>query len=101
MTKNPKNVERGKKAHETHLRKMKEKILAGTTTPAATTPATPATTPATPATTPATPATTPVLLVILGFGAVAGYYVYKQSKTAKVVEQPVAKTKKKVWMDLS
>ena len=62
VTKNPENVERGKKAYETHLRKIKEGILyssestpiSGDLTPSSTPSSTPLTTTATNTSTPLT-----------------------------------------------
>lgn len=116
VTKNPKNVERGKKAYETHLKKIKEGILSSknsgdlTTiaTPASTTAttiatptsttatptATPANTPLTTAATTATPSFTPSF-TLLGTGAIvviiatAGYfYIRKPAPPTKPAEPP-------------
>ena len=105
VTKTPKNVERGKKAYETHLKKIKEGILTSSeSTPSNTTnsgdlipTATPLTTAATPLTTPSsTPSITTSTL--LGTGAIVviiATYLYinrkKPAPTAKPTEQPPPK----------
>lgn len=101
VTKNPKNVERGKKAYETHLKKIKEGILSsknsGDLTTIATT-ATPTATPAntllTTAATTATPSFTPSF-TLLGTGAIVviiatvGYfYIRKPAPPTKPAEPP-------------
>ena len=106
VTKNPKNVERGKKAYETHLKKIKEGILSSsgdlttnsgdlTTSSTPLTPvATPLTTVATPRFTPTTPSFTPSF-TLLGTGAIvviiatAGYfYIRKPAPPTKPAEPP-------------
>ena len=108
ITKNPKNVERGKKAYETHMRKTKEKILAGTpadtpaSTPASTVDtlaSTPSSTVDTPASTPSSTADTHFSTVLIAIGAVvAGYYVWQGSAKSSM---PPAEPVKKIYMDLS
>ena len=113
VTKDPKYVERGKRAYETHLRKIKESILSssstGTTissTPSCTTAtlsSTPSSTTATHIATTTIPITTiPITTIpitttsftLLGTGAVAViifagyYYINRKPAPAKPAEQP-------------
>ena len=101
-TKNPKKVERGKKAYETHIKKTKEEILSSSkstpstpvSTPLTTTSSTPSTPSSTPASTTATTTaapTTPSFTIsstLLGTGAiaaviiVAGYFYISRKKPA-------------------
>ena len=79
VTKDPKNVERGKRAYETHLRKIKEGSLSSSST-GTTTSSTPSSTTASPIATTTTPITTNSF-TLLGTGAVAAiilasYYYY-------------------------
>ena len=82
VTKDPKNVERGKRAYETHLRKIKEGILSSSTT--STTPSSTTVTPSSTTGTPIATTTTPITtnsFTLLGTGAVAAiilasYYYY-------------------------
>ena len=107
VTKDPKYVERGKRAYETHLRKIKESILSssstGTTissTPSCTTAtlsSTPSSTTATHIATTTIPITTiPITttsFTLLGTGAVAViifagyYYINRKPAPAKPAEQ--------------
>ena len=109
VTKNPKKVERGKKAYETHIKKTKEEILSSSkSTPSIgdLTPSTPVSTPlTTTSSTPSTPSSTPasttaittaapttpsftISSTLLGTGAiaaviiVAGYFYISRKKPA-------------------
>ena len=96
VTKNPKNVERGKKAYETHLQKMKDKILNGT--PTSSTTDTPTDTPDnTPGNTPTTPSATSIFIAVAVIALVGGAYFYTR-KTPVQELQPVEKKVKK-WME--
>ena len=114
-TKDPKNVERGKKAYETHLKKIKEGILSSTTssgdlTPASTpltttaiTPSTPSSTLSTPTSTHSTPSFTSFTLLGTGVAVIifAGYfYISRKPVPTKPAEQAPPPKKNAVFFHM-